>query len=142
MASEACEVTVTAATTGKMGSFGLRVWTMPVHSTWLAGLATLWLGKRSGLDAGVGTKRVHQPPKMSKNVVFGGWCTCFGAGRAGPSLLGGRLYVLRALPIADKCLAQFVLLSLILGIGAAGHTECFADIVHGTVKSELTGKLR
>lgn len=58
------------------------------------------------------------------------------------TLLGGRLYVLRALPVADKYLAQFVLLSLILGIGAAGHTECFADIVHGTVKSELTGKLR
>lgn len=58
------------------------------------------------------------------------------------TLLGGRLYVLRALPVADKCLSQFVLLSLILGIRAAGHTECFADIVHGTVKSELTGKLR
>ena len=58
------------------------------------------------------------------------------------TLLGGRLYVLRALPIADKCLAQFILFSLILGINATRHTECFADIVHGTVKSELTGKLR
>lgn len=46
-----------------------------------------------------------------------------------------------ALPVADKYLAQFVLLSLIHGIYATGHAECFADIVHGTVKSELAGKL-
>ena len=48
---------------------------MPVHSTWLAGVVTLLLGKRSGLGGGVGTKHVHQPPKMPKNVGFGGWCT-------------------------------------------------------------------
>lgn len=47
-----------------------------------------------------------------------------------------------ALPVADKYLAQFVLLSLILGIYATRHAERFADIVHGTVKSELAGKLR
>ena len=63
------------------------------------------------------------------------WC-------AGMTLLGGRVFVLRAPPVADKCLAQFVLLSLILGIYATRHAECFADIVHGTVESELAGKLR
>lgn len=64
------------------------------------------------------------------------------AGRAGPSLLRRRLFGLIALPVADKYLAQFVLLSLILGIYATRHAERFADIVHGTVKSELAGKLR
>ncbi len=47
-----------------------------------------------------------------------------------------------ALPVADKHLAQFVLLSLIPDIYATRHAECFADIVHGTVESELAGKLR
>lgn len=47
-----------------------------------------------------------------------------------------------ALPVADKYLAQSVLLSLILGIYATRHAERFADIVHGAVESELTGKLR
>ena len=51
---------------------------MPVHSTWLAGVATLLLGKRSGLDACVGTKRVHQPPKAAKNDMFGGCGFCAG----------------------------------------------------------------
>ena len=45
---------------------------MPVHSTWLAGVVTLLLGKRSGLGGGVGTKHVHQPPKMPKNVGLEG----------------------------------------------------------------------
>lgn len=45
---------------------------MPVHSTWLAGVATLLLGKRLGLDAGVGTKRVRQPPKMLKMLGLEG----------------------------------------------------------------------
>ena len=47
-----------------------------------------------------------------------------------------------ALPVTDKHLAQFVLLSLILGIYATRHAECFADIVHGAVESELACKLR
>lgn len=62
--------------------------------------------------------------------------------RPGSSLLRRRLFGLIALPVADKYLAQFVLLSLILGIYATRHAERFADIVHGAVESELTGKLR
>ena len=61
--------------------------------------------------------------------------------RAGMTLLGRRVFALRALPVADKCLAQFVLLSLVLGVRAAGHTECFANIVHSAVKSKLTCEL-
>lgn len=56
-------------------------------------------------------------------------------------LLGRHVFALRALPVADKCLAQFVLLSLVLGVRAAGHTECFANIVHGAVKGKLTCEL-
>lgn len=62
-----------AAATGKMGSFELRVWTMPVHSTCSAPIATLLLGKRSGLGAGVallecqGSKTCTSP---SKNDIF------------------------------------------------------------------------
>lgn len=61
--------------------------------------------------------------------------------RPGPSLLRRRLFGLIALPVADKYLAQFVLLSLILDIYATRHAERFADIVHGAVESELAGKL-
>lgn len=57
-------------------------------------------------------------------------------------LLRRRLFGLIALPVADEYLAQFVLFSLVLGIYATRHAERFADIVHGTVKSELAGKLR
>lgn len=60
----------------------------------------------------------------------------------GPSLLRRRLFGLIALPVADKCLAQFVLLSLIIGIGAARHTERFANAIHGAMKSKLIAKLR
>lgn len=65
----------------------------------------------------------------------------FWRGVCGSTLLGGRLNVLHALPVADKRLAQFVLLSLILGISAARHTEGFANAIHGTVKGELVRKL-
>ena len=62
--------------------------------------------------------------------------------RAGMTLLGRRVFALRALPVADKYLAQFVLPSLMLGIYATRHAERFADIVHGAVESELACKLR
>lgn len=62
--------------------------------------------------------------------------------RPGSSLLRRRLFGLVALPVADKYLAQFVLLSLILGIGAARHTERFANAIHGAMKSKLIAKLR
>ena len=65
----------------------------------------------------------------------------FWLGRAGMTLLGRRVFALRALPVADKCLAQFVLLSLVLGVRAAGHTECFANAVHGAVKGKLIREL-
>ena len=65
----------------------------------------------------------------------------FWLGRAGMTLLGRRVFALRALPVADKCLAQFVLLSLVLGVRAAGHTECFANAVHGAMKGKLTCEL-
>lgn len=56
-------------------------------------------------------------------------------------LLGKRLFALYALPVADKCLAQFVLLSLALDIGAARHPECFANVVHSAVKGKLAAEL-
>ena len=65
----------------------------------------------------------------------------FWLGRAGMTLLGRRVFALRALPVADKCLAQFVLLSLVLGVRAAVHTECFANAVHGAMKGKLTCEL-
>lgn len=66
----------------------------------------------------------------------------FWMGLADLSLLRGRFCALRAFPVADKCLAKFVLLSLILGIGATGHAECFSNAVHGAVKGKLIAKLR
>lgn len=65
----------------------------------------------------------------------------FWLGCAGKTLLGRCVFALRALPVADKCLAQFVLLSLVLGVRAAGHTECFANAVHGAMKGKLTCEL-
>lgn len=65
----------------------------------------------------------------------------FWLGRAGMTLLGRRVFALRTLPVADKCFAQFVLLSLVLGVRAAWHTECFANAVHGAVKGKLTCEL-
>ena len=62
-------------------------------------------------------------------------------GLVGATLLDKRLFALYALPVADKCLAQFILLSLVLGIGASRHAECFANVVHGTVKGKLAAEL-
>lgn len=59
----------------------------------------------------------------------------------GVALFGRCLLVSYAFPVADKCLAQFILLSLVLGIGASRHAECFANVVHGAVKGELAAEL-
>ena len=62
-------------------------------------------------------------------------------GLVGATLLDKRLFALYALPVTDKRLAQFILLSLVLGIGASRHAECFANVVHGAVKGELAAEL-
>lgn len=65
----------------------------------------------------------------------------FWRGERWVALLDGRFCVLRTPPVADKCLAQFVLLSLELGIRAAWHAKCFSNVVHGTVEGELACEL-
>lgn len=57
------------------------------------------------------------------------------------ALFGRCLLVSHAFPVTDKRLAQFILLSLVLGIGASRHAECFANVVHGAVKGKLAAEL-
>ena len=59
----------------------------------------------------------------------------------GSTLLGRHFRVLRALPVANKCLAKFILLSLILGVRTPRHTERLANTVHGAVKGKLAREL-
>ena len=94
---------------------------------------------------GTGCGRRHQTctsaSKDVKKCRFWRVMYMFWLGCAGMTLLGRRVFALRALPVADKCLAQFVLLTLVLGVRAAGHTECFANAVHGAMKGKLTCEL-
>ena len=113
---------------------------MPVHSTWSAGIATPFLGKRSAADADVDPNVYISLQRCQKKSLLEGDVHVL-TWRAGAALLGRRFCALCTLPVADKCSAKFVLPSLVLGIGTARHTECFANIVHGAVEGELTAKL-